>query len=232
MQYAEIISRLESMANSRTVAEVARFGIISKKILGLSTPVIMQFAKEIGKDHTLAGELWASGIYEGRILACFVEDASRLTEVQMETWVKDFDNWAICDQCCLRLFDKSPLASRKVIEWSRREEEFVRRAGFALMAVLAVHDKKAPDEKFLPFLAIIKGTATDERNYVRKAVNWALRQIGKRNIRLNRAAIETAEAIKLLDSSSARWIAADALRELRGKAVQERLHKKQEVSKP
>jgi 3-methyladenine DNA glycosylase AlkD len=231
VQYAEIIRRLESMANPQAVEEMARFGIISRNVLGISTPEIMRLAKEISKDHTIAGELWASGIYEGRILACFVEDPSQLSERQMESWVKDFDSWAVCDQCCMRLFDKSPMAYGKVIEWSRRKEEYVRRAGFVLMAVLAVHDKKAADEKFIPFLSIIRDAATDERNYVKKAVNWALRQIGKRNIRLNQAAVETAEAIKLVNSSSARWIAADALRELRGKAVQERLHKKQEIAK-
>ena len=186
----------------------------------------MRLAREIGRDHKLARELWASGIYEARILACLIDDPAQLGEEQMEQWVKDFDSWALCDQCCLRLFDKSPLAYRKVVEWSRREEEYVRRAGFVLMAVLAVHDKKADDSRFLSFFSLIKEAAGDERNYVKKAVNWALRQIGKRNLRLNQAAIETAEAIKQINSPGARWIAADALRELRGKSVQERLLKK------
>ena len=226
MQYAGIIRRLKSLGNPRDVPGMARFGIISKNVLCISTPEIMRLAREIGRDHNLAGELWASGIYEARILACLIDDPAQLGEEQMEQWVNDFDSWALCDQCCLRLFDKSPLAYRKVAEWSRREEEYVRRAGFVLMAVLAVHDKKADDSRFLSFFSLIKEAAGDERNYVKKAVNWALRQLGKRNLRLNQAAIETAEAIKQINSPGARWIAADALRELHGKSVQERLLKK------
>ncbi len=186
-------------------------------------PRLNGLAKEIGKDHELAVQLWASGIREARLLACMVADHKATSEEQMEQWAADFDSWDVCDSCCGYLFDKTPLGYSKALEWSKREEEFVKRAGFALMAYLAVHDKKAPDEKFTQFLPMIKRESNDERNFVKKAVNWALRQIGKRNLRLNLAAIETAQEIKHTGSKSGRWIAADALRELTGDAVQARL---------
>jgi len=186
-------------------------------------PRLQKLAKEIGKDHQLAGQLWASGIREARLLACMVADPKATTREQMERWVADFDSWDVCDTCCGYLFDRTSVAYSKALEWSSREEEFVKRAGFALTAFLVVHDKKAPDEKFMQFLPVIKREATDDRNFVKKAVNWALRQIGKRNMRLNLAAIETAQEIREIDSRSARWIAADALRELKGDAVQARL---------
>ena len=181
-------------------------------------------AREIGRDHTLAGELWDTGIHEARILASIVDDPKAVTEEQMEKWVADFDSWDVCDQCCGNLFDKTPFAAGKVVEWSGREAEFEKRAGFSLMAYTTTHNKKAPDADFLPYLEIIKREATDERNYVKKAVNWALRQVGKRNARLNQAAIETAKEIATISSRSARWVAADALRELTGEAVQKKLH--------
>lgn len=215
------------MANPTDLDGMARFGIQTTNSLGgIAMPKLNKLAKEIGKDHELAGQLWASGIREARLLACMVADPKAMSEDQMERWVADFDSWDVCDSCCGYLFDKTPLGYSKALEWSKRQDEFVKRAGFALMAYLAVHDKKAPDDKFLAFLPAIKREATDERNFVKKAVNWALRQIGKRNMRLNQAAIETAEEIKQLDSKSARWIAADALRELTGDVVQARLNVK------
>jgi len=182
-------------------------------------------AKETGRDHSLAQELWASRIHEARIMAGFVDEPKLVTAEQMENWVKDFDSWDICDQVCSNLFDRTPFAHKKAIEWSNREEEFVKRAGFVLMAALSVHDKSAVDDEFLIFLHIIKREATDERNYVKKAVNWALRQIGKRNSTLNKKAIETAKEIQKLGSKSARWIASDAVRELTSKSVQDNLLK-------
>jgi 3-methyladenine DNA glycosylase AlkD len=152
-----------------------------------------------------------------------VDDPKSVTEAQMEQWVRDFDSWDVCDTCCGYLFDKTPISYRKALEWTERAEEYVKRAGFALIAYLAVHDKKAPDARFIEFLPAIKREATDGRNFVKKAVNWALRQIGKRNKRLNEAAIEAAHTIAALDSGSARWVASDALRELTGDAVQRRL---------
>lgn len=225
MQYREIITKLKSFSNPEAVAGMARFGIDISKAYGISAPTLRQLAKEIGTNHVLAQRLWASGIHEARILAALIDDPQLVTEAQMESWVKDFHSWDICDACCGNLFDKTPFAYRKAVEWSSRKEEFVKRAGFALMAYLAVHDKAAKDEVFLKFLPLIKRHAVDERNFVKKAVNWALRQIGKRSRSLNRAAIQTAKAIQKIDSKSARWVAADALRELTSAKIKNRLRR-------
>ncbi len=207
---------------------MARFGINPKNTLGVSIPVIRSLAKKHRKNHELALELWKTGIHEARLLAGFVDDPARVSEAQMESWARDFDSWDVCDQVCSVLFDKTKFAWKKAVEWTKRKEEFVKRAGFVLMACLAVHDKKAGDAEFKKFLALIKQGSTDERNFVRKAVNWALRQIGKRNAALNAAAIKTARDVSKsnCDSKAARWIASDALRELESAAVQKRLDKK------
>ena len=223
MPYNEIIQRIKSLANPENVEGMARFGINPANTYGVSVPVLRKMARETGRDHELALALWASGIHEARLLACFIDRPDMVTEAQMEGWVKDFDSWDICDQCCSNLFDRTPVAHEKAVAWCEREEEFVRRAGFVLMAALSVHDKKASDEVFLRFLPLIKEYATDQRNFVKKAVNWALRQIGKRNPKLNGAALKTAEEIKKIDSRSARWIASDAIRELSSDAVQKKL---------
>lgn len=223
MRFEEVLRELESLADAKAVEGMARFGISSKNTYGVSIPRLRVVAKKIGRNHVLAQQLWSSGIHEARILAGMIDSAEVVTEEQMESWVKEFDSWDVCDQVCSNLFDKTKLAHRKAVEWSRRREEFVKRAGFVLMAALSVHDKKAKDEAFLKFLPIIKRESIDDRNFVKKAVNWALRQIGKRNIALNRAAVATAEEIQRMDSKSARWIASDALRELTGEAVQEKL---------
>ena len=223
MPYNEIIQKIKSLANPANVAGMARFGINPANTYGVSVPVLRKMARETGRDHELALALWASGIHEARLLACFIDRPDMVTEAQMEGWVKDFDSWDICDQCCSNLFDRTPVAHEKAVAWCEREEEFVRRAGFVLMAALSVHDKKASDEVFLRFLPLIKEYATDQRNFVKKAVNWALRQIGKRNPKLNGAALKTAEEIKKIDSRSARWIASDAIRELSSDAVQKKL---------
>ena len=223
MNCNQIIKKLKSLKNPENVAGMARFGINPNNTYGVSIPTLRKMAKESGKDHSLAQELWASRIHEARILAGFVDDPKLVTAEQMENWVKDFDSWDICDQVCSNLFDRTPFAHKKAIEWSNREEEFVKRAGFVLMAALSVHDKKAQDDEFLIFLPIIKREATDERNYVKKAANWALRQIGKRNSTLNKKAIETAKEVQKLGSKSARWIASDAIMELTSKSVQENL---------
>ena len=221
--YAGIIKELKSLRNPKNIEGMARYGLNSPTTLGICMPDLMRIAKETGKDHDLALRLWESGIYDARILAFMVDDWRLVTEQQMERWAKGFDNWGIVDGCCGHLFDKTPYAYKKAIEWSKRKEEFVKRAGFTMIATLTVHDKKADDEKMSMFLPLIVKAATDERKYVSKSVNWALRQIGKRNRALNKKAIETAERIKRLDSKAARWIASDALRELRGEAVQKRL---------
>jgi 3-methyladenine DNA glycosylase AlkD len=204
---------------------MARFGISSKNILGVPIPAIRRVARDIGQNHKLALDLWRTGVHEARILAAFVDNPDQVTESQMESWVDDFDSWDICDQCCGGLFDKTRFAYAKAVEWSDRREEFVRRAGFALMAELAVHDKDAPDSAFEHFFGPIESGSTDQRNFVKKAVNWALRQIGKRNSKLNKEAIKLAERIQRIDSPSARWIASDAVRELRGESVRRKLRR-------
>ncbi|MEM3556015.1 MAG: DNA alkylation repair protein [Candidatus Micrarchaeia archaeon] len=220
----QILKKLKSLSNPKAVDGMARFGINPHNTYGVSIPNLREIAKEVGKNHLLAQQLWESGVHEARILACLIDEPASVTEKQMEKWVYEFDSWDVCDQCCSNLFDKTKYAYQKAVEWSRREEEFVKRAGFVLMATLSVHDKNAKDEEFLKFLPIIKKEALDDRNFVRKAVNWALRQIGKRNVNLNKAAVEVAKEIQRIDSKSARWIANDALKELTTEAVQKKLH--------
>ncbi len=224
MTYKKIMEDLKALSDQKAVEGMARFGINPKNTYGVSIPNIRKIAKETGRNHPLAQQLWKSGIHEARILACMIDDQDMVSEKQMERWVEDFDSWDVCDQCCSNLFDKTELAHKKAVEWSRRKEEFVKRAGFVLMATLSVHDKEAKDGEFLKFLPIIKREAHDERNFVKKAVNWALRQIGKRNLKLNKAAVKTAKEIMEIDSKSARWIASDALRELTSHAVQKRVN--------
>jgi 3-methyladenine DNA glycosylase AlkD len=204
---------------------MARFGINPKNTYGVSIPILRKMAKEIGKDHLLAQRLWESGIHEARILAGMIDDPGEVSAHQMDRWVGDFDSWDVCDQCCSNLFDKIKFAHQKAIEWTSRKEEFVKRAGFALIAALAFHDKKLTDAHFQRFLPIIKRESLDERNFVKKAVNWALRQIGKRNQRLNRFAIRTAKEIQRSDSKAARGIASDAIRELTSDRVRSRMRK-------
>ena len=221
----EVMERLESKARPDQLEGMARFGMAVEKRLGISIPELRKLAKEIGKNHDLALELWKTGIAEARILAGMIGDYQKLTEEQMEDWVKDINSWDVCDQVCMNLFDKSPLAWKKINDWSEREEEFVKRAAFSLIACVAWHDKKAPDDKFIELLPLITREALDERNFVKKAVNWALRHIGKRNKSLNKAAIDAAREIRQLDSKTALWIANDAIRELESEAVQKRLRR-------
>jgi len=220
-----VLGKLKAKARPDQLEGMARYGIVSEKRLGLSIPELRQMAKEIGKDHALALKLWESGIQEARILAAMIDRPAEVTEQQMEEWVRDINSWDVCDQVCMNLFEKVPFARKKISEWSRREEEFVKRTAYSLIACLAWHDKKAPDEDFIQLLPIIKEGATDERNFVKKAVNWALRNIGKRNANLNRAAIVATKEIQQMDSRAARWVASDALRELESEAVQKRLRK-------
>jgi len=223
MSAAEVLRRLRSLSDPRIVEGMGRYGIPSANAFGISTPTIRSLAKELGRDQKLSLKLWRTGYLEARAIAFLIGDPSKVTEAQMERWAKDFDSWAVCDGCCSNLFDKTPFAFSKALQWSKRKEEFVKRAGFVLMAALAVHDKKASDREFVRFLrAIVRGSA-DGRNFVKKGVNWALRQIGKRNKKLNRLAIRTAEELRSLGSQSARWIASDAMRELKSAAVQRKL---------
>jgi 3-methyladenine DNA glycosylase AlkD len=220
---SEILRELAAAGSRENVEGMARYGIRSTNVYGVATPALVSLARRAGRSHRLALDLWQTGVLEARCIAALVDEPALVTESQMEDWASDFDNWAVCDQVCNKLFDRTALAWKKAAAWSRRDKPFVKRAGFVLMATLAVHDKHAADQRFLEFLPLIEREATDERNFVRKAVNWALRQIGKRNQRLNRAAIATARRIKVIDSRAARWIASDALREIAGEAVQARL---------
>ena len=219
----DVLDRLQSKAKPEQLEGMAKYGMTVEKRLGVSVPDMRKLAKEIGRDHKLALDLWRAGIAEARIVAGMVGDPAKLTEEQMEEWVRDINSWDVCDQVCMNLFEKNQLAWKKIIDWSEREEEFVKRTAFSLIACLAWHDKKASDEKFIELLPVIIREATDERNFVKKAVNWALRNIGKRNLNLNEAAINTAREIQRLDSKSARWIAADAIRELESDSIQNRL---------
>ena len=219
----EIIAELRSLAHPENLPGMARYGIETSSALGVSIPILRKIARREGKDHGLARDLWASGIHEARILAAMVDAPGKVTAAQMDRWVKAFDSWDLCDQVCSNLFDQSAFAYDKVFEWAGREETFVRRAAFALIACLAVHDKAAPDDKLAAFLPAIEAAAVDERNFVKKAVNWALRQIGKRSRALNRRAIACAKRVAKLDSKAARGVARDARRELESEKVQARL---------
>ena len=224
--FNDIIEKLKSVSNPDAVEGMARFGITPENTFGVSIPNLRKIAKETKKNHALAQQLWESGFRETMILASMVDEVEMVTDEQMEKWVLDFDYWEICDQCCMNLFEKTGFAYEKAVEWSLRDEQFVKRAGFVLMARLAVSDKKADDSRFEQFFPMMLREADDERNFVKKAVNWALRQIGKRNLALNVKAIETAKEMQGIDSKSARWIASDAIRELSGEVVQKRLRKK------
>ena len=221
----DALQKLQSKAHPEQLQGMAKYGMTVEQRLGVSVPDMRKLAKEIGRDHRLALDLWRTGITEARIVASMVGDPAKLTEDQMEDWVIGINSWDVCDQVCMNLFEKSQLAWKKIADWSEREEEFVKRSAFSLIACLAWHDKKASDERFIGLLPLIIQGSTDERNFVKKAVNWALRNIGKRNLNLNRAAISAAKAIKRLDSKAARWVASDTLRELESEAIQSRLRR-------
>jgi 3-methyladenine DNA glycosylase AlkD len=211
---ANVLAELRLLANPANVAGMARFGIVGQTLLGISAVQLRAIAKRTGRNHALAEKLWASGIFEARILAAFVAEPGKLTRRQANAWAKDFECWADCDGLCIHLFRKTPFDHELAVAWSRSRKELVRRAGFTMMATLAVHDKAADNDVFRGYLIRVKEAATDERHNVKKGVNWALRQIGKRNPSLNREAIRTAKVIRAKDSRAARWIASDALREL------------------
>jgi 3-methyladenine DNA glycosylase AlkD len=226
-EVAEVLARLQAHASQRNVEGMARYGIRSGHAYGVPGPIIHRIARGLGTNHPLAGRLWRTGILEARSVAALIDDPRLVSNAQMERWAADFDSWSVCDHVCGKLFDRTPHAWRKARAWARRKEEYVRRAGFALMAWLAVHDKQAADAQFVACLPLVEAASGDERNMVKKAVNWALRQIGKRNLRLNREAIACGERIHARAvgrrSPAGRWIASDALRELRSAAVARRL---------
>ena len=211
---ASVLAELHRLANPANVAGMARFGIVGKNLLGISMVQLRALAKQSGRDHALAEALWSSGLFEARILAALVAEPAKVTRRQANAWAKDFENWADCDGVCLHLFRKTPFAHELAVAWSHHREELIKRAGFTMMATLAVHDKAADDEIFRGYLLRVQEASNDDRHNVKKGVNWALRQIGKRNRVLNRDAIRMAMVIRKQDSRAARWIASDALREL------------------
>jgi 3-methyladenine DNA glycosylase AlkD len=230
MTVDEIFTRLALLGSLKNVEGMSHFGITTNKSFGVTTPVLKQFAREVKKQavnrHELALELWKTGIYDARAVAFLIDDPKQVTRRQMDAWAKDFDNWATVDGTCCYLFCRTRFAYAKAVEWAGKKPEFIKRAAFSLMAYLAVHDKKADDATLAAFLPVIEKHSDDDRNFVRKAVNWALRQIGKRNLILNKLAVETADRIKLQNTKPARWIAADALRELKSEPVKKRLKDK------
>lgn len=220
-----VLEQLRKKGNPKNVEGMGKFGMATDHRLGVAVPEMRKIAKSIGKDHQLALELWNTGIQEARIVASMIDFQEEVTEAQMEDWVADFNSWDVCDQVCLNLFDKTKFAERKIHTWSQREEEFVKRAAYALIAGQAWHDKEAGDDLFLSYLPVVVEGATDDRNYVKKAVSWALRHIGKRNLRLNHAAVKTAKEIQQIDSKAARWVARDVIKELESEKIQARLAK-------
>ena len=220
---ARAVEEMRRHGTRRNVEGMARYGIRAKHVFGVSKPKLDAVAKKIGRNHELGLRLWATGIHDVRLLGMLISEPHKVTSTQMERWVCDFDNWDVCDGTCCHLFVFARPAWKKAFAWTSRKAEFEKRAGFALAAYLAVHDKKSPDEAFRRALKMIEREAWDERNFVRKAVNWALRNIGKRNLRLNREAIACAKRIRKNGKGAARWIAGDALRELGSEAVQSRL---------
>ncbi|MFO0780921.1 MAG: DNA alkylation repair protein [Candidatus Gracilibacteria bacterium] len=209
-----ILAKIRALGSQKNIDGMNRFGILCAKKLGVTSPELKQLAKGHKRNHELALELWKTGIHEAMILAAWIDDKKQVTEAQMDDWVQDIDCWAVCDTVCGQLFDRTPFAEKKAYEWVKDDREFVRRAGIVLMTWLAVHDKKADDGIFEKFFPVLKKYATDERNFVKKAVNWAIRQFGKRNKTLLPKAIKLAQDIQKIDSKAARWIAAGAIREL------------------
>jgi 3-methyladenine DNA glycosylase AlkD len=222
----EILTKLKSKAKPDNLPGMARYGINTEKRLGVQIPELRQLAKETGKNHQIALELWQTGIAEARILAAMTDEPEKVTEQQMENWVKDINSWDIDDQITMNLFEKTPLSWKKITDWSQRPEEFVRRTAYSLLACLAWHNKTATDQQFTQLFPVIASGATDERKSIQKAISWALRTIGKRNPQLNRAAIQLAQEIQQTNTKPARWIANDVTRELQSQPVQNRLQNK------
>ena len=213
------LSSLEQMSTRRDRENLARFGITASKAFGVSMANMQVLAKRLGRNHELAAALWDTGWYEARMLTSFVDEPARVTPAQMDRWCRDFDNWAICDTLCFHLFDRTPHAWAKVAQWSGKRDEFVKRAAFALLACLALHDKSTGNEPFARCLPLIERAATDERNFVKKGVSWALRGVGRRNAALNAAAVDVARRLAGSPHAAARWVGKGALKELTSPAV-------------
>lgn len=223
MRYSDVLKELHELADPRAAKKVERFGVSSQNAIGISAPVLRALARKIGTNQAISLKLWSTGFLEARALAALVGDPRLVTRRQMGEWARDFDSWAVCDACCGELFVWTPYALDKAFAWSSQKREYVKRAGFVLMAAAAIHLKTLSDDQFLPMLEAIERGSGDGRNFVRKSVNWALRQIGKRNSRLNKLAVQTARKLIRTDASPARWIGSDALKELTSDPVQRRL---------
>ena len=223
MNTPDLLSWLERRGTRRNREGMARYGIVAPKVFGVSVKDLQALGKRVGRDHALAQELWDTGWYEARMLAAFVGEPAKLTPAQMDRWAKDFDNWALCDTLCMHLFDRTPHAWKKAASWSKRDGEFVKRAGFALMASLALHDKRAEDAAFLPMLPLVQRGAADGRNFVKKGVSWALRSVGRRSLTLHTASIELAEKLSASNNAALRWVGKDALRDLNRPMVKKRV---------
>jgi 3-methyladenine DNA glycosylase AlkD len=217
---------LKRRGTKRNRDGMARYGIVAEKAFGVSMATMKTLATRLGRDHALARALWATGWYEARILVSFVGDPAELSVAEMDAWCRDFDNWAICDTICFHLYDRSPHAWAKVGQWARRRREFEKRAAFALLSALALHDKTAPDSRFHTGLGLVERAATDERNFVKKGVSWALRSIGHRNLTLHTAASDLAGRLARADDATARWVGKDALRDLRRPTVVRKVEKR------
>lgn len=220
-----VVAWLRRRGSTRARDGMARYGLPSERAFGVAMNVMQRYAKELGRDHELALALWETGWYEARTVAAFVAEPNRLTPAQMDRWCGDFDSWGICDTVCFHLFDRTPLAWRKVAQWSRRRDEFGKRAAFALLASLALHDKTASDERFRDALPLVERAAADDRNFVKKGVSWALRLIGRRSAPLNAAAVATARKLASSSDASARWIGTRAVKELTSAAVVRRFNR-------
>ena len=214
---------LERHGTRKNREGMARYGLVARHVFGVSVGDLQKYAKTLGRDHDLALGLWDTGWYEARLLAAFVDEPAKVTAGQMDRWARDFENWGDCDTVCLHLFDKTPLAWRKVPTWCGRKPEFQRRAGFALLAALALHDKASSDAPFRKSFTLIRKAATDDRNFVKKAVNWALRSIGNRSVAMYDAAVDLAEEFAASEDPTTRWIGKDALRDLKRPLVRKRV---------
>ncbi len=223
MDKNEVLTWLERRGTRRTVKEMARYGIEAERAFGVPMGTLLSLRKRLGKDHALSTALWESGWYEARLLAALVGDPERVTRRQMNAWAAGFENWGDCDTVCFKLFDRTPFAWEKARQWSASPREFVKRAGFVLMACLALHDKAAPDKRFLALLPLIEKGARDERNFVKKGVSWALRGIGRRSLMLNAAATAVAKRLALSEEVAPRWVGKDTLRELTSPKVRSQL---------
>jgi 3-methyladenine DNA glycosylase AlkD len=230
-QVGTVITKLKKLSSKSGRDGMARYGLPSDNALGVPVGKMQRLAKEIGRDHELAAALWETGIYEARMVAAFLDEPALVTPAQMDRWCRDFDNWGIVDTVCFKLFDQTPHAWKKVVQWSKKRDEFQKRAAFALLACLGVHDKKATDEQFLACLPLIEEAATDERNFVKKGVSWALRVIGRRNAGLHQSSVELAERLAASTNATARSLGKEALREFKSSVVTRQLKRRQQGSK-